>query len=339
MNFSILLKKGEDNDATHEYLHILTDAIAKAFGVKDIKKYYSITETNRDDVLIIISPQTIVTEQPYLRKHRFIYWFQGVVPEEVIFLYGGVRSRIKAFIIRHAEKYILKNALQVFFVSEKLHRHYASGYGYKKDNYIIMPCFNQRMNESHFTGPKYERPTFVYAGNMARWQCPEKMVELFAEIKEKVPEATLTILTSEQEKAHKILAKYQVSAEVNYIPLQDLPEEMAKYKYGLLLREKMIINEVATPTKMNSYMASGVIPVLSDSIGDFREIFLPLKYIVTHDPDNPHKTVDRILEIEKQGVDAAEIKKEYRSIFQTYYNREAYVSTIADTLRTCFPEE
>ena len=336
MNFKVLLRKGDDNDATHEYIDILKDAAAKASGVVDIKSIYSIKEADDDDILIVISPQAIVTNRLYLaRKHKFIYWFQGVVPEEVTFLFGGFYAKIKAITFQFAERYILKNAEQIFFVSEKLNQHYRNKYGYDKDNYIIMPCFNQALDEAAFVEEKYNSPTFVYAGSMARWQCPEEMIKLFSMIKKQITKATFTILTADQEKVRRLLSQNSVEAEVKYVPLKELPDEMTKYKYGFLLREDMIINEVATPTKMNSYMASGVIPVFSDVIGDFKEVFKSLKYAVTCD-NNHDKIIEQIIEIENSQIDCQDILNEYRSIFASYYNRSAYVSTIAERLSHCF---
>ena len=339
MKFKVLLRKGDDNDATHEYINILKDAAAKAFETTGIDSIYSVKKADDDDVLIIISPQAIIANKLYLSgKRKFIYWFQGVVPEEIVYLFGGFYTRIKAFTFRFAEKYILKNAEQIFFVSEKLHQHYKTKYGYNKDNYIVMPCFNQPLDESAFNDAKYKKPTFVYAGSMAQWQCPEETIRLFSAIKKQIPEATLTILTADQEKARNLLSGNNTEAEVKYVPLKELPAEMAKYKYGFLLRENMIINEVATPTKMNSYMASGVIPVFSDVIGDFKDVFRPLNFKVACD-NSYDKIVEQIIKIENNNIDCQQILNEYRSIFNTYYNRDAYVSLIAEKLSHCFAKQ
>jgi glycosyltransferase involved in cell wall biosynthesis len=321
-------------------MNVLTDAVTKAFGIEQIKKCYSIAETGKKDILIIISPQTIITSRLFIhRKRRFIYWFQGVAPEEIRFLYKGFYSKLKAFILQYVERYILKNAILILFVSEKMRQHYASRYGYKKDNYIIMPCFNQYIDKVCFTASKYSRPTFVYAGNMALWQCPEEMITLFSAIKKYIPEATLTILTPDHEDACKILAKQHVAAEIKYVSLKNLSNEMAKYKYGFLLRKKMIINEVATPTKINSYMASGIIPILSNVIGDFNDVLRPVKYVVMHNDTDYNQTINRILEIEKQGIDINFIINEYSAIFDSYYNRKAYVSAISEKLHAYLSEK
>jgi glycosyltransferase involved in cell wall biosynthesis len=328
------LQKGEDNDATHEYIGIIKNAIIKEFGVMDIPITYTARDIKDNDTPIMISAKSFLFNKTFLKpKQKFLFWFQGVAPEEISFLYRGPYAKLKSFLFSHSECYILRNAQLLFFVSEQLHLHYQKKYGYHKDNYVIMPCFNQQLNESYFTAAKYEKPTFVYAGNMSKWQCPDEMVQLFTEIKKNIPEATLTILTADQDVARSILSKHSTEAEIKYVPLKDLSNELSKYKYGFLLREEMIINKVSTPTKMSSYMAAGIIPIFSDVIGDFKEIFKSLKHIVICKNNDSLRIVNHILEVERRPVDVKDILNEYRSVFETYYNREQYETLIADKLR------
>lgn len=333
MNFKVLLRKNEDNNATHEYINVIKDAAVLSCGARDIPTVYSAKEIKKDDCLIVITPQSVLFNGLLFRpKQKFLYWFQGVVPEEIAYLYGGLYSTVKSFLYGYAEKYILKKARLIFFVSDKLRHHYRTKYGYDKDNYIIMPCFNKKMDESCFIASRYEKPTFVYAGALVKWQCVEETIALFSKIKEMIPEATLTILTAEQAEARKALAEQGVTAEVKYVPLPDLLQELAQYKYGFLLRENMIINEVSTPTKINSYMAAGVIPIFTDVIGDFKRVFRSLQYVITCDHNDPDHIIERILAIEKQKIDPDQIAGEYRSVFDSYYNRDKYVRTIAEKL-------
>ena len=47
-----------------------------------------------------------------------------------------------------------------------------------------------------------------------------------------------------------------------------------------ITRKDIAINKVATPTKMSSYLANGIIPIFSDIIGDFNKVMGKLKYTV-----------------------------------------------------------
>jgi len=79
-------------------------------------------------------------------------------------------------------------------------------------------------------------------------------------------------------------------------------------------------------------MAAGVIPIFTDVIGDFKRVFRSLQYVITCDHNDPDHIIERILAIEKQKIDPDQIAGEYRSVFDSYYNRDKYVRTIAEKL-------
>lgn len=58
-----------------------------------------------------------------------------------------------------------------------------------------MPCFNQGINAACFSDEKYSKPTFVYSGNLIKWQCFPQTLDIFKRIQEVIPTAELTILT------------------------------------------------------------------------------------------------------------------------------------------------
>ena len=118
---------------------------------------------------------------------------------------------------------------------------------------------------------------------------------------------------------------------VRYIPYTELNYEMSKYKYGFLLRKDTAVNNVATPTKMNSYMACGVIPIFSDVIGDFKDALKDVRYKIAVSSSND--CINALKEIENRELNSAEILKEYKKIFETYYSKVFYVEKIVHFLR------
>ena len=179
------------------------------------------------------------------------------------------------------ERFALKHAEKIFFVSETMLGHYKRKYGYAKKNHFIMPCFNQELDLSCFTVDKYKSPSFVYAGSMSRWQCIDETLLLYKKIKQQFPQAALTLLTKEQEYAKQLCEKYHVTADIQFVPSSELQNKLKEYKYGFIVRDDITVNNVATPTKMNSYMAAGVIPVYSDVIGDFKSQFSDVLYTIS----------------------------------------------------------
>ena len=198
-----------------------------------------------------------------------------------------------------------------------------------------MPCFNQEIHADCFYGEKYRFPSFVYAGSLVKWQSFDETVCLFNKIKKQIKNASLTIITSDIEEAkQRLLVAGLSDIEVKTVPYYELNNELSKYKYGFLLLENIILNNVATPTKMSSYLACGVIPIYSAIIKDFDKQLGHLRWIV-RDYENQDETVERILEIEKRSPEAREIFEEYSNVFDSYYRREKYIDKIAQSIKLC----
>ena len=219
------------------------------------------------------------------------------------------------------------------FVSEAMHNHFKKKHGYRKSNYIVMPCINQRFNADAFFIPgKYNTPSFVYAGGMHVWQCIEPSLKLFSAIQKEMPLATLTILTGEQDNARAMCDKLHLSnVTIKFVPLAELNEELTRYKYGFMLRDDIIVNNVATPTKFNSYLASGIIPVVTYAVHDFRPVIDSSEYIVKlNHPEAVMEGVDIIRKFESEEIDPQKVCNNFRNIFDSYYNVAAYQTKIKE---------
>ena len=327
--YKILLQDGDKNDATSFYLDIIKDAIILSNNSVDY--ITSLDDIKMGDDVIGITPKAYWDIKKQKRAHQILHWFQGVTPEEVdfydVYWLKKLLSKMRYAIL---EKQILKHSDFNFFVSNTMLLHYRKKYGYSGNNYFVMPCFNQPLLETAFFDEKYSKPSFVYTGNLAKWQCFEPMVALFKQIKQQLPNATLTIYTKEDQKAQAILNNYGIDADIKYVPYQQLSEEIKQYKYGFILREDNVVNNVATPTKMNSYLASGIIPIYTDVVGSYKEHLSGLQYAIPVKTDN--KGIEKLFELEKQTIQAVDVLHEYREVFDSYYNWQKYVEQIAEVI-------
>lgn len=323
--YIIYVEKQEINDATSFYIDIIKDSI-KLLG-EDFKEVQSANDINRNDIVIVITIKTFFLTWMRNPRQKILIWFQGILPEENLMMFTGMKKYVKYAYNRLLERLALSYCAKAFFVSEAMNKHYKKVYSYNGDKHFIMPCFNQELEEQYFNDQKYLQPTFVYAGNLAQWQCVDKTLELFSKIKKEIPNARITLLTKEKEKANNLAKQYGITdIEVKYIPYTELNKEMSRHKYGFLIREDTAVNNVATPTKMNSYMACGVIPIFSDVIGDFKERLKDVKHKITVSTlDN---CIEDIKTIENETLRASEILNEYRNVFNAYYSRTNYIEGI-----------
>lgn len=323
--YKFYLQSGDLNEATSYYVEIIKKALI--LNGEKVEFVSSLKQINSSDIVVTIQAKAFFRVWLRNPKQNIMIWFQGVVPEEAMCQFEKSSLKyVRKYFWECLERLALIYAKKIFFVSKAMLEHYRKKYEYMKGNYFIMPCFNQILDLSCFTAEKYNSLSFVYAGSLSRWQCIDETLLLYKSIKKIFPQATLTLLTKEQENARKICEKYEVSADIEFIPSHKLQNKLKGYKYGFVVRDDIIVNNVSTPTKMNSYMAAGIIPVYSDVIGDFKSIFSDLTYTVSF--HTIQECLDKIINIERKGICLDKIKNEYIDIFLGYYSTDKYIELL-----------
>lgn len=176
----------------------------------------------------------------------------------------------------------------------------------------------------------------MYAGSLDAWQCFEKTLDIFYKVKSHKKNASLTILTKDIDKARLVAKIHNLDdVEIKYVPKEMVQAELKRFKYGFIIREDVKVNRVATPTKLNSYMASGVIPIVSSSLIDFVDNTKKCKYICRIGNDlTPDMVAKKILEFETLSVDATDIHNEYSKVFANYYNADKYIDSLSRQITT-----
>lgn len=332
-NCKIFIQQGERNEATSYYINILERALAHVFKCSYIS---SVSQIKKDDIVLVISIRSYKKVFVKNFRQKIIFWFQGVEPEELVYSERpSFRLTLKYFLFSLAERFILAHSEMLFFVSETMYKHYQKKYRYKRNNFVVMPCYNQGIIKEAFELPhKYDNPSFVYAGGLFKWQCIEESLSLYKLIKEKYPKATLTLLTKDKKIAENYINKYELKdVVVKFLPLNEITDEMKKYKYGFLLRENVVLNNVATPTKFNTYLALGIIPILSNVIGDYKMYVDNMNYVIIVDNlKNLNSTICSIDNLEQRSINPLDIYSEYSNIFKSYYNDEFYINVIISKL-------
>lgn len=329
------LPKGTLNDATIYY----TDLIKRAFEEEGyiVKVNTELFLTRDDSFIVAITPASAYRIQKKNPKCKLITWFQGVGPEEYEMLHG---KNIRSFLIKKLSEFWEKKALKLsytcIFVSQTMLSHYENKYNLKISKYVIIPCYNKQFQEDLLlkNNQRYNRLSFVYAGTLYKWQCIDRTLEVFKEIEKLRPEASLTLLTKKGKEAARLCNEYGVKNFcVKYVSLEDLDNELANYKYGFILRENNIVNNVATPTKMNSYLSVGILPIYSDVVDSFRQNIKLGNFQVCVEA-NRH-TREIALDILRQNevqIDRSELTKCIRNVFDNYYNDSKYISLLRDNL-------
>jgi len=213
---------------------------------------------------------------------------RGLVSQESL-LCGEEGNLIRSFLFnlranefREIEEYIVRESDFIFCVSRKFKKYLQEIYGVSPDKIAVIPSLVD--NRLFFFNPEIRarkrkelgierRIVFVYTGSTVKWQLPEVTVALFKKIKEMIPEAFLLFLTNSISSARKY---FNGINDKDYLvislPYAEVPAYLNAADIGILLREKNLVNRVASPIKFGEYLCCGLPVIMSSEIGDTEEI-------------------------------------------------------------------
>lgn len=278
--------------------------------------------------IVIATPKDFVPAVKAGYKHIFL-WLQGLPPEES---FMRNHSYLRKWIISLRDYQGLKHSDLIFMVSQQMRVFLTHKYHIDFGNRtFFMPCFNSVLDPSAFSAKdKYTQNTFVYTGSLAKWQCFEQTVQVYKQLEKVLDNSRFDVYTSDQKEARRLLEKYQVkNYSLDFVSPAELTERLKQAKYGFVLREDNPVNNVATPTKFSTYLASGVIPIFSSCIYDFYETTKNMKNMIAIEDFD----IEKIVKHSKLKIDASKVYEEFKCVFDTYYNRDDYIEKIVVRIR------
>lgn len=265
----------------------------------------------------------------FSNRRRIVFWVQGIIPEES-FIRNN--SKIRKYILSLIEKAALKKAFICSFVSKSMEDHFRTKYSFKpKIQPYIFPCYNTEINKDAFHKPlKYENNCFVYAGGLAKWQCFEETLKVYKYFEDlNISNTKLIILTKDTISAQKMVQKVGIkNYTIDYVSKNDLPRILSEAKFGFVIREKHIVNQVSTPTKISTYLSCGIIPIYGGSILSFDQLAKNMKFAIKWEGQTEnYRDVEEKMNLH---FNAEEVYKEYYKIFNTYFSTELHTKNISN---------
>lgn len=320
------------NDATNYYVGIILNALtSKGFSCETT---HEIREILKPTLIVTITSRYFLVAKTLFPFAKTIFWAQGVGFEEEKMRNAGIKSWPRLIVRRISEYVAVRCSSILLCVSNRMVEYFRKTYNYKRtDNYIVMPCFNLPLS-STFDILQYRKPSFVYTGNASKWQSIDFMLDVYAIVEKHIKDTTLTIYSREKDIFEKKLKSKGITKyDIKYVPTEILQEELHQYKYGFILRENHIVNNVSTPTKMNSYLASYVIPIFSDAVDDFKEnIKLGEFTLMGKCPLNSNEMAKKIVTFESESLNYNDYYGYVKSIFDRHYNVTKYVPDIEEQI-------
>lgn len=323
------------NDATNYYVGLMiAPLVAKNYQIKTV---HNLNKIKSPDIIITITEKYFFFAKLRYPFVKTIYWAQGVDAEETKMNMHTFKQHLRYYFRRFTEPIAVNKSDLLFCVSHRMVRYYSDSYGLKdKGQIVVMPCYNLPIS-SNFNIEQYSNPVFAYAGNTGVWQGVDFMLDVYALIEKKIPNAELRLFSGNKDEfIQKCKDRGITNYELKYVPVKELQDELHKCKYGFIIRTDHIVNQVATPTKMNSYLAAYMIPVFSDGVDDFRRnINLGDYEIMAKCPLDAETVAGNIVDFENTSKDYGKYEHIVNEVFNNHYNDQKYKEVISLMLDKC----
>ena len=114
----------------------------------------------------------------------------------------------------------------------------------------------------------------VYSGRLEmKWEIPDKILSFYKHLNDRNKKYKLLLLTPDVELAIEMIDTLKISnlVYVKSVKLDEVNKYLNAADAGLLLREDIIMNNVASPTKFAEYLMTGLPVIISSAIHDFAD--------------------------------------------------------------------
>jgi hypothetical protein len=161
------------------------------------------------------------------------------------------------------------------------------------------------------------------------------VLDVFREVLRLQPHATLTLLTKETGRARDLCnERHLMNVTIRSVPAERVVSEMRAFSFGFIIRREMLINRVSTPTKLSSYLAAGVIPVVTSATPALLKILQGTSLKVEVRPkDEPHEIAAAIVSLYEQEIASAAVHRDYSQIFTDFFDDRKHVAALLAVVR------
>lgn len=289
------------HDISQEYAHETRKMIKAKYGLKSLIS----KRTNRnfplfgnlilsrellkkfEDEILEFSPTHIYTRSCisflsayfFARKHnlKHIHDVRGIPSEES--LLTKEKRRVYYYGLKVLEWFSIKNAYRLACVSNNMAKWIEVKFGRKPC--AVIPCctnFNSRVYARQKVREKlgffFDDKVICYSGGLSKWQKIATIISIFEKLSDVNKKFKFLFLTKQVDKLKCLLDKSKLPQDSFLVICCD-QNEVCEYlnasDLGIIIRDDILVNNVASPVKIGEYLGSGIPVALSNGVGDFSE--------------------------------------------------------------------
>ncbi len=223
-----------------------------------------------------------------LPKAKFIFESRAAANEERVHVGEGkkvtLKAKIKNSFFRKSEKLMMKKSHKIFCVSNSLKRYYLNKYHLSENKFSVFPgaadlelfFYDEKLRNTtrEELNINTEEILIVYSGRLEmKWEIPDKIFSFFKNLNDKNQKFKLLLITPDIELANNLINEYKFEdiVFVKEVKLYEVNKYLNAADVGLLLREDILMNNVASPTKFAEYLMAGLPVIISHGIHDFAQ--------------------------------------------------------------------
>ena len=168
----------------------------------------------------------------------------------------------------------------------------------------------------------------IYTGKLdCHWHMKEFIFELTGKLMQRFPDLYFICITPDVDMGKKLMEEYKVDASrvlVKFSRHDEINDYLNASDAGLMIRDDIPTNNVASPTKLPEYLLAGLPVIISKGVGDYSE------YVVKHGfgimaPNDPEVIGDMM---ESQFLGKTFDRKAIAEIARKDYSKQASLDTL-----------
>ncbi|MFA8343488.1 MAG: glycosyltransferase [Rhodothermaceae bacterium] len=242
------------------------------------------------------------------RKVKFIYDNRGVLIEEEIYRGNLKKNGIITVALKLFELKIMRKADAMVVVSKKFKEYISEAYTryipdiVDKTVAITNGTDISDLPENIIQHKKRDKISVVYSGSAMKWQYLPGIKKFVAECRKNFKEIEINILTYDYDQFYDLLKGIDGFGEkiiLQTLESHQVKEKLMESNFAIMIRERNLVNKVATPVKFAEYLSAGLPVFLSSGIGDTEDIINRNKIGVVVDENKIQYGIEEMINLLK----------------------------------------